>query len=104
MAVIGPAEDFLQLLDARIERVAEGRIEAISEYLHRIAQPLAGDAHLVELGIIAQVAEGCLLQFLQAIKQHRPGEVYEDRRRGLSLRGPDVLDGPDKKRLKRWAF
>src|SRR5262249_32797417 len=49
VTIVRPAQDLLHLLDARVEVVLEPRREAVGEHLHRVAQPLSGDAHLVQL-------------------------------------------------------
>src|SRR5262249_59303762 len=93
MAVIGSAEDLLQLLYARIQFLAEGRIEAVGEYFHGVTQALAGDAHLMELDVVVEVAQRRLLKVLQEIEQHRPSEVHQDRGGRVVVGWPDGLDG-----------
>ena len=49
VAVVGVAEDFLHLFDRRVQFLLEGRLEAVGEHLHRVAQPFADDAHLMQV-------------------------------------------------------
>ena len=79
MAVVGGAEDLLHLLDRRVQLLLEGRLEAVGEHLHRVAQPLADDAHLMQVGVIVQVAAGGGVQLVEQFAEGRPGQVDQRR-------------------------
>src|SRR5882724_6228620 len=72
-AVVGVAEYLLHRLDGRIDHVAELRLEAGAEDLHRIAELFAEDADLVELAVIVELLAGRGLEL--------PGQGREERDR-----------------------
>ena len=66
---------------------AERQRKAIREHLHRVAQPLARDPHLMQMGVVRQVAGRLPLQLLHQSRQQRPGQVDQS---GVYAAGPSA--------------
>ena len=56
MAIVHRSKDFLHLLYLRVEDFLEWQAVTVDEDLHGIPEPLAGDAHLVQVRIVVEVA------------------------------------------------
>ena len=77
MAVVRGAEDFLHFLHGWINRLAKRRREAVGKHLHGITQPLAGDADLVEVVVIAEVGRDDAIQLVKQLPKHEAGQVQQ---------------------------
>ena len=104
VAVVGPAQDLLHLLDARVQRFAERQRKAVREHLHRIAQPLARDPHLMQMGVVLQVAGRRPLQLAAPVPAAAAGPGPPGRRYAArSAGGRTAADGlvPGRRRSRR---
>lgn len=80
LTVMGAAQYFLHLFNGDIVLGTKLLAEAAREYLHRIAKPLANDAHLMQMSVDPQVLRYSLIQFIQQLPQVGTGK-FEQRRR-----------------------
>ena len=93
MAVIGPAQDILHFFDRGIEFFLEARLKAVGKEFHRIAKPFAGDANLVQLFVIIEIAVRRPFQGTETIQQTGPSQVEENTKAWLIRRRADRSQG-----------
>src|SRR5262245_46956315 len=86
MAVVGVSQNLLRFRHGRIEQVMKVTDETTYEHLQGIAEAFAGDADLVKVLVVLQIAAGGLVQFVQKAGKQWSGVLAKMLRRPLLRR------------------